>query len=98
MDKNRETKVTSTVEDRWNWLGGSSYDGIHAAPGQFHTELTRALFAQSEDDFSEVGKILQRRLREIAVLNREMYEIQRMLACSCETYLDDGQTATAKSA
>lgn len=98
MYKNEDCKVTKTVEDRWDWLGGSSYDGIHATPGLFYTELTQALFAQSEDDFSKVGKILQRRLKEIAVLNREMYEIQKMLACSCETHLDDGQTATAKSA
>ena len=98
MNENKEAKTASKVEDRWDQLRGSGYNGIHAAPGQFHTELTRALFAQSEDDFSEVGKILRRRLKEIAVLNREMYEIQRMLACSCETYLDDGQTATAKSA
>lgn len=98
MGKNREAKLASKVEDRWYQLGGSGYDGIYATPGLFYTELTRALFAQSEDDFSEVGEILQRRLKEIAVLNREMYEIQRMLACSCKAYLGESQSATAKIA
>lgn len=98
MGKNREAKVTSTVEGRWYQLGGSGYDGIHATPAQFYTELTRALFTKTEDDFSDVRKILQRRLKEIAVLNREMYEIQRMLACSCKAYLGESQSATAKIA
>lgn len=98
MNENKEAKTASKVEDRWDQLRGSGYNGIHAAPGQFHTELTRALFAQSEDDFSDVGKFLRRRLKEIAVLNREMYEIPRMPACSCKAYFGERQSATVKIA
>ena len=42
MHKNEDCKVTQTVEDRWDWLGGSSYDGIHSTPDYTYLYLGEA--------------------------------------------------------
>lgn len=77
-----EWKATTHTEDCWLALDGYNYEGIHATPERYYTEITQALFAKGEAEISVVRKIIERRTRELAVLAQEVQDIQDMLVHS----------------
>lgn len=80
-----DCKCTRETEELWDWLGGPGYDGVHATPGRYYSDLTQALFASTPQQFVAVSRLIQRRRDEIAILTQELADIQHMLTTSlCE--------------
>lgn len=77
-----ERKCTAETEEMWAWLDGPDYDGIHATPGRYYTDLTQALFASTPQQFVAMARLIQRRRNEIVVLTQELSDLQRTLAAS----------------
>ena len=82
MINNDEYKCTYETENLWDWLDGPDYNGIHATPGRYYTDLTKALFAATPAQFVVISGMIQRRRNEIVVLTQELSDLQRTLAAS----------------